>query len=204
MENLDGELTQLVKRMRARRMESANHVCENADSAHGSISARMAGVDTDLGNICYPAMNGEALDVGFPTGTHDPHHAQDARGFKLTFPLTCNHEQQDKVNNANPARSKTPATKNVRKLTGLHTFFSQLIRGMTPTAILDLGAMGNFLKPGDGIPTGKISAKVVGMPKGQLVRAPKQVKLPMRQLSQAAKQGDELPGLQNKRPKIGD
>ncbi len=75
-------------------------------------------------------------------------------------------------------------------------FFNHLTTAVRSTGILDLGAMGSFLKNGVGIPTGKPSGKTVGMPNGLIKKSTQQVQLLTTKLSEEAEAGDELPSLQ--------
>ena len=68
---------------------------------------------------------------------------------------------------------------------------------LEPTAIMDSGATGNFNQEDVGEPTGEMSRKIVGMANGRVERATERVLLPVPTLSQAAREGDELPSLKN-------
>ena len=99
-------------------------------------------------------------------------------------------------------------SKNSSKLDGAPTQkggkskFKRLAKWITQqftsnNGVIDSGATGHFLQKGIGIPTGRASRKVVGMPNGQLERATKEVLLPIDGLSNEARLGDELPSLQH-------
>ncbi len=65
-------------------------------------------------------------------------------------------------------------------------FFDHFTTVLRETGILDLGPTGNFLKNGVGIPTGKSSGKIFGMPNGLFERATQQVLLPTMKINKEA------------------
>jgi len=93
--------------------------------------------------------------------------------------------------------ANTVSAGGARKPTRLARVFNRLLVTLKETGILDSGAAGSFLKEGVGIPTGKPSGKVVSMPNGLVEQASQQILLPNVKLKEAARKGDELPGLQN-------
>jgi hypothetical protein len=94
------------------------------------------------------------------------------------------------INNAQERAEGTPS-----KFSGLAKWFKEKLRRQT--GVIDSGATGHFLQKGVGIPTGRCSSKVVGMPNGKTETATQQVLLPIDTLGIEARQGDELPSLQH-------
>ena len=82
------------------------------------------------------------------------------------------------------------------------------VQALTPNGVVDSGATGHFLQTGVGIPMGKPSRKVVGIPNGQKEKATRQVLLPNANLSLKSCEGDELPSLRHNSlisvPKLAD
>ena len=121
------------------------------------------------------------------------------RGVRSSY----NDAQQDQINHAD---AETAA--NEGKSRGFRALARWAARALTPNGVVDSGATGHFLQKGVGIPTGKPSSKVVGMPNGQTERASEQVLLPINTLNTEARQGDELPSLRHNSlvsvPKLSD
>ena len=70
------------------------------------------------------------------------------------------------------------------------------MQSLVPNGVVDSGTMRHFLQKGVGNPTGETSRKVVGMPNGQTKHATQKVMLPMQQLKDEVRKGDELSSLQ--------
>ncbi len=153
---------------------------QNLNGSHGSVSLATSS-DQHISDFASLATTTDTFSV---EDTIDQWLAQ---GRDLNLPLEYYEPVEHLVNTISPPK--------VSKPTGLRAFFSKLSKQLMPTAIIDSGATGHFIKPGEGIPTGRRSSKVVGMPNGQTERASRQVLLPMQQLTQEARLGDELPSL---------
>ena len=110
------------------------------------------------------------------------------QGRELALPLHYYEPTVHMANNVKPqANKKQPG--------GLRNFFTRMMKALEPTAILDSGATGNFNEEGVGTPTGETSSKIVGMQNRQMIRATRQVELPLPKLKPEARRSDELPGL---------